>query len=325
MIHIRNTPLLAVAMAAALAACGREAQQPAAPQAPAATEGAPATAAAEAASHDFAIGGLQATALKDGGLAVPNDNSVFGVGLTPDEVAGVLSAAGLPTDALHLSVQPLLVRDGGRVMLFDTGAGRFMGEGAGRLGAALQAAGVEPAQVTDVFISHAHGDHVGGLLDAQGALAFPNATVHISQTEWEDLQAQAEGPDEWAAKVAAAVVPAVASKLSTFAPDAELVPGLVRAVPTPGHTPGHVSFRIGRDAQTLLYVGDVVHHPVVSVQRPQWTLRWDRDAAAGAAQRTRLLEELAGSGERVYAVHFPFPGLGRIQRGAAGQLAWVAE
>src|SRR5690606_13656096 len=133
--------------------------------------------------HAFRIGALQAAALRDGGMSVPNDNAVFGVGLTPKEVAGVLAGAGLETDVLHLSVQPLLVRYGGGVYLFDACAGQLMGENAGKLGASLQAAGVEPAQVTDVFISHAHGDHVGGLVDGAGALAFPNATIHISQPE----------------------------------------------------------------------------------------------------------------------------------------------
>lgn len=320
-IHKAALPLLAVALGTALAACGGN-QEPAATVATPATAeaGAPAVPANEA-IHAFGIGPLQATALRDGGLTVPNDNAVFGVGLGPEEVAAALSAAGLETDALHLSVQPLLVRADDRVMLFDAGAGRMMGDGAGRLGGALEAAGVAPEQVTDVFVSHAHGDHVGGLLDAQGAPAFANATVHVSQPEWEDLQAQAVGGDAGMAAVVAAVTP----RLSTFAPDAELVPGLVQSLPTPGHTPGHVSFRIRGGNDALLYVGDVVHHPVVSVQRPQWTLGFDGDATAAAAQRTQLLEAAADSGERLYAVHFPFPGLGRISRGEDGQLAWVAE
>jgi len=320
--HKAALPLLAAALGTALAACGGN------PQEPAATVATPATAevqtpavSASDAVHAFGIGPLQATALRDGSLSVPNDNAVFGVGLTPDQVSAVLSGASLDIDALHLSVQPLLVRADDRVMLFDAGAGRMMGDSAGKLGQALEAAGVAPEQVTDVFISHAHGDHVGGLVDARDALAFANATVHISQPEWEDLQAQATGGDAGMATLVAAITP----KVSTFAPDAELVPGLVQSVPTPGHTPGHVSFRIRGGSDALLYVGDVVHHQVVSVQRPQWTLVFDRDAAAAAAQRTRVLEQAAASGERLYAVHFPFPGLGRIQRGGDGQLAWVPE
>lgn len=325
MSHVRKAalPLLVVALGAALAACSRneDAADAATTTPVAAPETTPATAPASEDVHAFQIGTLQAAALRDGGISVPNDNAVFGVGLTPEEVASVLAGAGLETDMLHLSVQPLLVRDGGRVYLFDAGAGQLMGDNAGRLDASLQAAGVEPGQVTDVFISHAHGDHVGGLVDAAGALAFPNATIHVSQPEWEDLQAQASGEGEAMAGLVAAITP----KVSTFAPDAELVPGLVQSLSTPGHTPGHVSFRIGGGQDRLLYVGDLVHHPVVSVQRPQWTIKFDRDAAAGAAMRGKTLEAAADSGERLYAVHLPFPGLGRIERGGDGQLAWVAE
>ncbi len=325
MSHVRKAalPLLVIALGAALAACTRNAE-PADAAASAPVAGPEATPAAAPASddvHAFHIGALQAAALRDGGLSVPNDNAVFGVGLTPEEVAGVLSAAGLETGKLHLSVQPLLVREGARVFLFDAGAGQLMGDGAGKLAASLQAAGVGPAQVTDVFISHAHGDHIGGLVDAAGALAFPNAAIHVSQPEWEDLQAQASDGNAAMAGLVAAITP----KVSTFAPGVELVPGVVQSVSTPGHTPGHVSFRIGAGQESLLYVGDLMHHPVVSVQRPQWTLKFDRDAAAGAAMRASTLEEAAASGDRLYAVHFPFPGLGRITRGADGQLAWTAE
>ncbi|WP_232207685.1 MBL fold metallo-hydrolase [Pseudoxanthomonas sp. J35] len=314
--------LLAVALATTLAACDR--QNPsagAAAPAPEAAAEAPAPAASEA-FHAFAIGSLQATALRDGTLSVPNDNAVFGVGLTPQEVADVLAAAGQPTDTLHLSVQPLLVRAGERVLLFDTGAGRNMGDGAGKLGEALAAAGVAPDQVTDIFISHAHGDHIGGLVDAQGALAFPNATVRMTAQEWDDLRARAGA--EGANPAQAALVAAITPKVETFAAGAELVPGVVQAVEATGHTVGHAAYRITSGSDTLLYVGDSMHHHVVSVQRPEWTISFDRDADAGRERRQALLAQLADSGERVYAVHFPFPGLGRIERQGEG-LVWVAE
>src|SRR5690606_7287964 len=206
--HVRRAalPLLVVALGATLAACSRNEQAADAAATPAAApETTQAAVPASEDVHPFQIGSLQAAALRDGGMSVPNDNSVFGVGLTPSAVAGVPAAAGLETGQLHLSVQPLLVRDGERVYLLDTGAGGNMGDSAGKLGAALQAAGVDPAQVTDVFISHAHGDHVGGLVDAAGALAFPNAAIHISQPEWEDLQAQASGEGAAMAGLVAAI------------------------------------------------------------------------------------------------------------------------
>src|SRR5690606_25681542 len=120
----------------------------------------------------FTIGALSAVALRDGALELPNDNKVFGVGHTPEEVAALLRSAGAPADKLHLSIQPLLVKTRDRVLLFDAGAGANFGPSAGKLRASLETAGVAPETVTDIFISHVHGDHVGGLIDAQGASVF---------------------------------------------------------------------------------------------------------------------------------------------------------
>src|SRR3546814_6893184 len=117
-----------------------------------------------------------------------------------------------------LSIQPLLVRGDGRVLLFDTGAGDVGWARGGRLPASLRAAGVEPSQVTAVFISHLHADHVGGLLTPDGALAFPEATVHLSAPEWAAMQADADAAD---------LVAAIKPKVAAFEPGAELVPGMV--------------------------------------------------------------------------------------------------
>lgn len=275
--------------------------------------------------RNFSIGAMTGFALRDGGVELANDNKVLGVGRTPAEVAELVGAAGLPTDKLTLSVQPLLVRVGGRVMLFDTGAGTSMGEGAGKLGASLAEAGITPDSITDVFISHLHPDHIGGLIDAAGDLVFSNAAIRISEPEWQTLRGL---NDRTAAnfnlsrfkELTLAIEPAVAP----FKPGADLLPGVVRAVEVKGHTPGHSAFRIGTGSSSLLYIGDSMHHSVVSVQKPEWAIAFDSNAGVGAASRASLLAELAASGQRVYAVHFPFPGLGRIEKRGEGY-AWVAE
>src|SRR3546814_32070 len=156
---------------------------------------------------------------------------------------------------LHLSIQPLLVRGDGRVLLFDTGAGDVEWARGGRLPASLRAAGVEPSQVTDVFISQLHADHVGGLLTPDGALAFPDATVHLSAPEWAAMQADADAAD---------LVAAIKPKVAAFEPGAELVPGMVTAVVDDGHTPGHSAYLVTSGNEHLLYIGDTVHHFVVS-------------------------------------------------------------
>lgn len=323
--------LLALTVAVALAACSQRSDAPRAPAdtsaaAPATTTPPPTPApAASADVKPFTIGSLPAFALRDGALEFPNDNKVFGVGHTPQEVAAELSAAGAPTDKIHLSVQPLLVKSADRVLLFDTGAGTNFGPGAGKLAASLAAAGVDPASVTDIFISHAHGDHVGGLVNAQGALAFPNARVHLSAPEWKYLSGlKDDAAKQIGVENHAAVVAALTPKVDAFAPNAELIPGVVTAKEIKGHTPGHSGYVIGSGADTLLYIGDAAHSHVVSVRKPEWPNGFDGDQPTAAASRKALVESSAASGQRIYAVHFPFPGVGRIEK-RGDTYAWVAE
>jgi glyoxylase-like metal-dependent hydrolase (beta-lactamase superfamily II) len=306
-----------IAISLVLAACSKPVETPPPPgETPApAVEAVPAQVSRSVKS--FTIGEFQAFALSDGDIDMPNDNKVFGVGLKPEEVAAVLVANDLPTDNIHLDIQPLLVKTADKVLLFDTGAGANFGPGAGKLGASLAEAGIDPNSVTDIFISHSHGDHVGGLLNAEGGLNFPNATIHISNAEWKFLSG-----DEKNAALAKGMKPKVAG----FAPNAELVPGVVKAVEVKGHTPGHSAYRITSGQESILYVGDSMHHYVVSVQKPEWIISFDGqgDFKVGAASRATLIADSAASGQRIYAVHFPFPGTGKFETKGEG-FAWVAE
>lgn len=269
--------------------------------------------------HPFAIGDMRAFALADAVFEIPNDGKTLGLGHTTEEIAQVLAAAHLPADPIKVDVHPLLVTSGDLVMLFDTGVGAGSPDQPGKLAASMAAAGVAPANVTDIFISHAHGDHIGGLMDAEGGLAFPRAIIHISSAEWVWLKDQAE-KDESAAALVAAITP----KIAPFAPNAEILPGKVIAVDIPGHTPGHSGYRILSGSDSLLYVGDAVHHHVISVRKPDWPIEFDGDKPAATASRDALLRESAESGQRLYAVHFPFPNVGTVKPDGDGFI-WVPE
>lgn len=295
--------LAAAALGAVLAACSPE------PQAESADAAVRPTSADV---HAFTIGEFQAFALRDGELSVPNDGAVLAMGEPKADVDALLTAAGLSTESLSISIQPLLVRAGERVVLFDAGAAGQMGT-QGKLPASLAAAGVSPDQVTDVLISHLHGDHVAGLVGG-GALAFPNATIRMSADEWTALQADAQ---------MAELVRIITPKVETFAPNAEILPG-VRSVDIDGHTPGHSGFEIASGDERLLYVADTVHHHIISVQRPTWTIAFDGDEAVAEASRQAVLARAADENLRVYAFHFPFPGLGRVERQGDG-FAWSPE
>ncbi len=296
--------LLSIAAVFALAACSSSAKKP--PPAPGGD------AEGDGRAHAFKIGGLEAAALQDGELTMPNDGKVLGMGHV-EETGDLLAANGLSRDEFQLSIQPLLVKAGGRVLLFDTGAGGAY-PNTGWMRSSLTKAGVAPADVTDIFISHGHPDHTGGLV-ADGALVYPNAVIHVSAPEWADIQAQAANQ---------ALVDAITAKVVAFEPGAELLPE-VRAVATQGHTPGHSSYVIGAGDDRLFYLGDLAHHHVVSVQKPEWSIQFDGpQPTAAEAMRAQILSTLSADGSRVYAVHFPFPGLGRFAD-QNGTVVWQAE
>jgi glyoxylase-like metal-dependent hydrolase (beta-lactamase superfamily II) len=294
--------LKSVVVVTALAACSGSHQKPAEPA---------------GRIEKLAIGSLEAYALADGHFDVPNDGKTFGLDKPTTDVDAVLAAAGLPKDSMRLDLQCLLVKADGKVLLFDTGMGAFSENAeTGQLPKSLALAGVSATAVTDIFISHSHGDHVGGLMTKAGALAFPAATIHLSAPEWATLQAD---PDKDSKRLVAVITP----KVATFEPGAQLMP-MVKAVDTRGHTPGHSSYEIGDGTDKLFYLGDLAHHFVISVQRPDWQMSFDHDHEAGQRMRQQTLKDLGASGTRVFAGHFPFPGVGRIVAAGDG-LAWKAD
>lgn len=302
--------LPALALAATLAAGCAETRTPAA-AAPAST-GSASTAPAPARTanvYRFKIGALDAVALYDGAFRMPNDGKTFGVDEGAERVGAVLRAAGLPSDSLGLSVNVLLVRTGERLFMIDTGNGPGA---AGRLPASLREAGIAPADVTDIVITHGHGDHVGGLVGADGAAAFPNARVHMTAAEWAAVRPSPR---------AAAVVAAVGARVVTFAPGATLAPGIT-AADVRGHTPGHTAVLVESGGQRLIAIGDAAHHYVVSLREPEFTLAYDADAPTAEASRRALLTRAVDERLTVYAPHFPYPGVGTVRREGDG-FAWV--
>jgi glyoxylase-like metal-dependent hydrolase (beta-lactamase superfamily II) len=119
-------------------------------------------------------------------------------------------------------------------------------------------------------------------------------------------------------------VSAIKPKVVAFEPDADLLPGIVKAVELKGHTPGHSGYRIGSGTDSVLVFGDAMHSYVVSVRKPSWQVAFDGDKQLGATTRVALVKSSAASGQRLYSEHFPFPGIGKIVKGKDGA-SWQPE
>jgi glyoxylase-like metal-dependent hydrolase (beta-lactamase superfamily II) len=253
-----------------------------------------------AAAFKMKVGAVEVASLHDNSHVVANDGKTFGLDEDPQTVSVVLKSAGAPTDSITVQFGGLLVKDGSRVMLIDTGAGPSL---KGVLMGSVKEAGVAPDQITDVLITHSHADHVGGLVRADGKLAFPNAAVRMTAREWMFMQAN---------KDLTAITEAIKGKVSMFEPGAKISEH-VKAVPLQGHTPGHTGYEIVSGEAKLLDIGDVAHSSIVSLAHPEWAIGFDADKALGVKQRTALLQSLSQSHELIFAPHFPFPALGHIE------------
>lgn len=257
------------------------------------------------AAKGFRLGALELWSLRDSGLIVANDGSVFGTNASPAAVAEVLSAAGAPTDRIRLDVDVLMLRMPGHLVLLDAGWGP---EGRSVLQQSLASAGIAPEQVTDILITHAHTDHVGGLVNARGRSLFARASIRMSANEWAFMQAQED---------TRAIAAAIKRQIRTFEPGGTLLPGIT-AIALYGHTPGHVGYEIASNGQKLLDIGDLAHSSIISLAKPDWTIDYDGNKLQGSRQRRTELQQLAMTHELIFAPHFPFPGVGRIERSGDG-------
>lgn len=284
--------LIAVLAASTLLAGAAVAETPAPPPPP------------KAESTPYKVGDLQLYALRDTVFVLPNDGKVFGLDVGPEAVAEVLKAHGAPTDTITLGVDSLLVKDGDRLILIDTGAG-------GALITSLEGAGHKPEDVTDILITHPHGDHIGGLVK-NNALVFPKAKIRMAEADWTFLKGQANQ---------AALVTAITPQVEAFAPGAAITPH-VTSVAIKGHTPGHSGYEIASNGQKLLAIGDTAHSSIISLAKPDWSIQFDTDKTEAKASRRALLTELAKSKETLFAPHFPYPGIGHVEAKGDG-FVWV--
>jgi len=219
-----------------------------------------------------------------------------------------LAASGLADANVTLSFQPAIVETPAGLVLLDAGVGAGIGEGDTPLVRALRRLGRDPADVTDVVLSHCHTDHAAGLLDGDGRPLFSGATLHLFQAEWEHWQAvDAFGEESPHAVEFRRAVLAHPGPTARHADEVEVAPG-ISLIPAPGHTPGHAAVGLRSGGQALVWAADAFHHPL-HLRRHAWHYENDHDPAQTASTRATLLGRARADGARLCAYHFPFPGV----------------
>lgn len=273
--------------------------------------------------YRFMLGNFEITALSDGTVDLPVDQLLQ----QPAEKTLAALHAAFEKAPLQVSDNAYLINTGKRLVLVDTGAGDLFGPTLGKLMRNLQASGYQPEQVDDIFLTHMHPDHVGGLVRNR-AIQFPNAVVHADRAEadwWlsqKNLDDAPEASRSFFQGAMASVEPYVhAGKFSAFDGAVELVPG-VRSYPSFGHTAGHTSYLIESAGKKLLLMGDLIHVAAVQFEHPQVTISFDSDPGEATAARAKAFGQVARERTLVAGAHLPFPGLGHLRASGTGY-QWV--
>lgn len=271
--------------------------------------------------HRYKVGDAECTAIYDGIWEKPHDPG-FIRNASVEDVKGAMTKARLPADFVSIPFTVLVVRSGGRTIMCDSGTGGQVQPTAGKLMANMKAAGIDPASIDTILVSHMHPDHIFGLMAKEtNAAVFPNAEIAVSEVEyrfWTDPAVIEKLPEARRplAKRIQAVFPGW-KNIRQVAGEAEVAPG-IRFVETPGHTPGHRSFHLSSGGKQLLISNDAFYVPALVLANPGWHGAYDQDAPTAEASRRRLAERAVADGLLVCGYHFPFPGAGTIARDGNG-------
>jgi glyoxylase-like metal-dependent hydrolase (beta-lactamase superfamily II) len=270
------------------------------------------------------LGDFEITPINDGTVDLPVDTLLQGT--TPAAVDKALAKSYLKSP-LETSVNTFLINTGSKLVLVDTGAANLFGPTLGKFLANLKAAGYQPEQIDEVYLTHMHSDHVGGLL-AAGKAAFPNAIVRaqkresdywLSQANMDKADPKSKGSFQGAM---ASMKPYVAAgRYKPFEGDVELVPG-IKSHAGDGHTPGHATYVIESGGQKLVLIGDLIHVQAVQFEQPQVTISFDSNPKTAAAERKLAFDAAAKGGYLIGGAHLPFPGLGHVRAQGKGY-QWI--
>jgi glyoxylase-like metal-dependent hydrolase (beta-lactamase superfamily II) len=257
----------------------------------------------------FMIGDFEVTTILAGTTPREEPQGIFGMNVPAEEFAEVSRENFLSTEVSQFFFTPTVVNTGSELVLFDTGLN------GPDTTAALQSAGYSADQIDVVVLTHMHGDHIGGMM-TNGAPTFGNARYVTGQAEYDHWAAQGnEGFD--------ANVRPMADRMTFLGDGDDAVPGIT-GMAAPGHTPGHMVYRLDSAGAGLVIFADLANHPVWSLARPDWEVRFDADKARAAESRRNILGMIAADRIPAIGYHMPFPAVGFVDTGTDGaEFRWV--
>ncbi|MBC7578070.1 MAG: MBL fold metallo-hydrolase [Tardiphaga sp.] len=277
--------------------------------------------------YRYRVGDIQVNAISDGAGSFPLTDAYI-ANAKKDEINAALARAFLPKDKITTFYAPLVLNIGGKLVVIDTGNGQgAFASSKGNVGqftTNMVAAGLDPKAIDTVVISHFHGDHVNGLLLADGTPAFPNAEVLVPAAEWkfwmDDAEMSRASGDRMTGlfKNNRRVFEAgLKKKVTPYEWDKDVVPGLL-AVASIGHTPGHTSYVLSSGSDTLFVQSDVTNLPALFATNPDWHVMYDQDPAQAQATRHKVYDMLVAEKMRVQGFHYPFPANGFVEKDGNG-------
>jgi glyoxylase-like metal-dependent hydrolase (beta-lactamase superfamily II) len=274
-----------------------------------------------AGAYRYKVGDYEVTAIHDGVNRLKLTEGFVRNAKLP-EVQDALKQAYMPTDELPITFTVLVVNTGSKLILFDTGLGGLGGPTSGMMIPNMKAAGIDPASIDAVVISHFHGDHINGVRPKEGIEGFTKAEIMVPAKEWDfwmDDAKMAQAPEGLKGNFqnVRRVFGPIAKDLKRYDWDKEVAPGIT-AIGAPGHTPGHTIFSVASGSDRLMILSDVTNHPALFVRNPDWSAVFDQDADMARATRHKVLDMVAAERMHVAGFHFPFPANGYIAKDGKG-------